>query len=168
MLAIILVFFDRFSNPFRFRMRLIFALTVAASLGSSWAAAKAASSANVTKVCQEIAKKLSNASAVFYPGALDIWTGRTFLHELNPDRYAPRVVRVRCRHLSRLSIVVDPGVSVLSRARNGARRWPYRAYHSRPRRQTEFLTDLLLQLQLVGSTRTQFAVCSCLLFASVH
>ncbi|KAJ7629601.1 hypothetical protein B0H17DRAFT_1284415 [Mycena rosella] len=94
-------------------MHLILVVTAAVSLISpAWAAAPI----NATAVCQEIAQKLSNASAVFYPGS---------------SEYAADIFHHSASSSTQESVCsVEPGTA----------------------------QDVARILQLVGSTRTPFAV----------
>ncbi|KAJ6580391.1 hypothetical protein DFH09DRAFT_1440762, partial [Mycena vulgaris] len=98
-------------------MRLIFAVTAAASLLlPSWAATVKAAPVNVTVVCQQIAQKVSNASAVFYPGSSE------YAADIFHDSVSSSTQESVCS--------VEPGTA----------------------------QDVSHILQLVGSTRTPFAV----------
>ncbi|KAJ7444549.1 FAD-binding domain-containing protein, partial [Mycena galericulata] len=95
-------------------MHLILAVTATAMalISPSWALAPA----NITAVCQEIARKVSNASAVFYPGS---------------SQYAADIFHDSASSSTQESVCsVEPGTA----------------------------QDVARILQLVGSTRTPFAV----------
>ncbi|KAJ7169346.1 FAD-binding domain-containing protein [Mycena crocata] len=113
-------------------MRLIFAITASISLAASIKAAPA----NVSTVCEQIAQTVSNASAVFYPGAV-VSQAFSFAQKLilirsriGSPQYAADIFHDSASSTQESVCSVEPGTA----------------------------EDVARILQLVGSTRTPFAV----------